>query len=177
MLSKLRHFTLFSTLKSVYYAIFESHLKYASIVWGQIGNTACDRIISLQNNAIRILKFSAPRTSSNRLFRRLKILNFRMQVNLQNCLLVHSYKLDIIPAPFKTMFNIQNTIHNYNTRNSSLRLAQPKVRTKKYGLNSIKYQCIYTWNKMITANIIRNEDWPLSKNQLKKIILVSYLNY
>ena len=33
MLSKLRHVLDIKTLRSVYYAIFESHLCYASLVW------------------------------------------------------------------------------------------------------------------------------------------------
>ena len=36
MLSKLRHALNTKTLRSVYYAIFESHLCYASIVWALI---------------------------------------------------------------------------------------------------------------------------------------------
>ena len=35
MLSKLRHFVNKGILLSVYYAIFNSHLTYLSLVWGQ----------------------------------------------------------------------------------------------------------------------------------------------
>ena len=38
MLSKLRHFLDNKTPKSVYYAIFESHLCYACLVWAQKTN-------------------------------------------------------------------------------------------------------------------------------------------
>ena len=38
MLSKLRHFWVRKTLKSVYYAILESHVRYASLVWVQDTN-------------------------------------------------------------------------------------------------------------------------------------------
>ena len=38
MLSKLRHVLDIKTLRSVYYAIFESHLCYASLVWAQNNN-------------------------------------------------------------------------------------------------------------------------------------------
>ena len=39
MLSKLRHVLDIKTLRSVYYAIFESHLCYASLVWAQNTNS------------------------------------------------------------------------------------------------------------------------------------------
>ena len=39
MLSKLRHALDLKTLRSVYYAIFESHLCYASLVWAQNTNS------------------------------------------------------------------------------------------------------------------------------------------
>ena len=35
MLSKIRRHVGIKTLKSIYYAIFESHLSYASLVWAQ----------------------------------------------------------------------------------------------------------------------------------------------
>ena len=38
MLSKLRHFWVRKTLKSVYYAILESHVRYALLVWVQDTN-------------------------------------------------------------------------------------------------------------------------------------------
>ena len=40
ILSKVRHYVNESTLKSIYYAIFESHFNYASIVWAQKMNSS-----------------------------------------------------------------------------------------------------------------------------------------
>ena len=45
MLSKLRYLLDMKTLKSVYYAIFKSHLFYASLVWVQ--NTTLVKILHL----------------------------------------------------------------------------------------------------------------------------------
>ena len=49
MLSKLRHVLDIKTLRSVYYAIFEPHLCYASLVWAQNANSV-KRLYSLQKN-------------------------------------------------------------------------------------------------------------------------------
>ena len=64
MLSKIRHFVPVNVLRSIYYSIFESHLTYCCNVWGQKGNPIVDKLISLQNKALRIITFSAPRESS-----------------------------------------------------------------------------------------------------------------
>ena len=39
MLSKVRHFVDKKTLKSIYHAIFESHLLYSCLVWAQNFNS------------------------------------------------------------------------------------------------------------------------------------------
>ena len=61
MLSKLRHVLDIKTLRSVYYAIFESHLCYASLVWAQNTNSV-KRLHLLQkkvpqNNVLSKQKF------------------------------------------------------------------------------------------------------------------------
>ena len=35
LLFKIRNYVNFNTLKSIYFAIFDSHINYASLVWGQ----------------------------------------------------------------------------------------------------------------------------------------------
>ena len=47
MLSKLRHILDIKTLRSVYYAMFESHLCYASLVWAKNTNSV-ERVHLLQ---------------------------------------------------------------------------------------------------------------------------------
>ena len=89
VLSNILHFVPSITTREIYFATFEARLKYGQI-WGQKGSPACNRVITLQNNAMRIITFSPFRTYSKPLFNNLKILNFRNQVDLQNCLLVHS---------------------------------------------------------------------------------------
>ena len=56
MVSKLRHVLDIKTLRSVYYAIFESHLLYASLAWGQ--NTySVKRLHLLQMKSFRTMFF------------------------------------------------------------------------------------------------------------------------
>ena len=72
ILAKLRHFIPLSLLKTVYYAIFHSHLSYASIVWGQ-SLSLNSRIGKLQKKCLRIISFSNFNVETNQLFVNLEI--------------------------------------------------------------------------------------------------------
>ena len=50
MLSKLRHVLDIKTLRSVYYAVFESHLCYASLVWAQNTNSVKSLALITEKN-------------------------------------------------------------------------------------------------------------------------------
>ena len=166
MLSKIRHFVPENVLRSIYYSIFESHLSYCCTVWGQKGNRIVDRLITLQNKALRILTFSAPRESSRPLYLQLKVLQFRQQVEMQNVLLVNSSLNKLTPLSLQNIFEFCRNGHNHGLRNQ-LRLTQKNVRTTKYGLNSIKSQCITAWNKLTIHGRISLNSWPMSANSLK----------
>ena len=110
MLSKIRHYLPQEILRSVYFSIFESHLTYCSCIWGQKGNPVVDKIISLQNSAMRILTFSNYRTTSKPLYHQLKVLQFRQQVELQNLLFVNSSLNQTIPSPLQNIFSLRRNM-------------------------------------------------------------------
>ena len=73
MLCKARHYINNDDLKTLYYAIFSSHLIYGSQIWGQHINTFNNKIFKLQNRALRIIYFDNFRADSNPLYINLKI--------------------------------------------------------------------------------------------------------
>ena len=75
MLSKLRHFVNKGILLSVYYAIFNSHLTYLCLVWGQ-AKYSLNRSTLSQKRAISILHSAAYRDHTCPLFCRYKFLKF-----------------------------------------------------------------------------------------------------
>ena len=56
MLSKIGHYVVMKTLKSIYHAIFELHLSYASLVWMQNSSSA-KRLHILQKKSLRLMFF------------------------------------------------------------------------------------------------------------------------
>ena len=167
MLSKIRHYVSAETLRSIYFAIFSSHLSYGSIIWAQnLSNHNVKRIMRLQNRAVRIINFANYRDHADPIFKNLSILKIIDNVELQNMLLAYDSLNYRLPSVLHNIYNFSQNIHNYKTRNSlMLKLSLPKVETTAYGLYSIEYKCIKVWNKLIDEfPSIKFQDIPRSKN-------------
>ena len=85
MLPKLRQVLDIKTLRSVYYAIFESLLWYASLVWAQNTNLA-KRLHLLQKKYLRIMFFQSRNSHTGPLFKVSKILKSFDKTALENCI-------------------------------------------------------------------------------------------
>ena len=60
ILAKLRHYLSNDTLKSIYFALFDSHMRYGSQIWGQNSQEVINRIECLQKKALRVINFKNP---------------------------------------------------------------------------------------------------------------------
>ena len=67
LLSKIRHYVRAPLLRTIYFAIFDPHLRYGCQIWGQNKNYAVENIEKLQNKAIRILNFKDSRAEASNL--------------------------------------------------------------------------------------------------------------
>ena len=143
-LAKLRHFVPLNVLLLVYFAIFHSHLQYCSQILGQPNGTIINRIKILQNHAVHLMSFAAPRTSPSVLFSNLNLLKFSYIVLLQNVSLLHNLYHNKIPDSVQNLFAID--FSHYGIRGSKYGLvSHPSVRTTNFGLHSIRYYSIKTW--------------------------------
>ena len=88
MLSKIRYFVNETTLQSIYFAIFNSHLSYACTAWGQ-SIIPSHRICILQRNALRIICFAKFNDHTTQLFRKMKIIKFVDLVSVENCIFIN----------------------------------------------------------------------------------------
>ena len=73
MLAKIRHYVAKETLTNIYYALFHSHLTYASVVWGQISSELRNRLCTMQNKTLRIINFKGSRETADPLYKAKKI--------------------------------------------------------------------------------------------------------
>ena len=85
MLPKLRH--VYKNLQPVYYAIFESHLCYASLVWAQNTNSV-KRLLLLKKKSLRIMLLQSKNSNAGPSFKVSKILKSFDKIALENCIFV-----------------------------------------------------------------------------------------
>ena len=85
-LSKLTHVLDIKTLRSVYCAIFESHLCYALLVWGQNTNSV-KKLHLLQKKSLRML-FQSRKFHPGPLFKMFTIFKSLDKTALQNCIFI-----------------------------------------------------------------------------------------
>ena len=67
LLFKIRNFVNITILKTIYFAIFDSHINYTNLFCAQNSN-AMSRILTLQKKAIRIITFQSRNSHSSPLF-------------------------------------------------------------------------------------------------------------
>ena len=155
LLSKIRHYVPKYLLRTIYFAIFNSHLIYACEIWGQEqNNTLFEKLIKLQEKALRTINFKNFDENANILFKDNKILKISDFISYKNTLFVrNSINRENLPI-FNEMFTTLNTNHNHNKRARNL-LDIPLSQTTHYGVNSIKTKPISSWN---TVQRISNID-------------------
>ena len=91
MISKIRHYTLPDQTKSIYHAIFGSHMTYGCQIWGQSFNeTYINKIQVLQNNAMRLISFATDfRDHVSPIYGVYNLLKIKDLIDLKNILFVH----------------------------------------------------------------------------------------
>ena len=140
LLFKIRNFVNSSILRTIYFAIFESHLNHWDLAWSQ----NCNAI----NGLVILQKHFQPRNSPySPLFKRSFILKFSDKVSLENTLFVSKSINNLLPSRFNDWFLFSSDQHNYETSWSSLgNLHKPSYKTNLYDKNSIIVSAINTWN-------------------------------
>ena len=146
ILSKLQHFLPPSTLTTVYYALFHSHISYATQVWGQ-HLPLNSRIFKLQKTALRLMTFSEYNAHSKPLFKSLGIPTISDLTFTLNTVLTYQTLNQLSPLELQNTFNFNYLPSSHVTRGlTSKLLSKPSVRTSSYGINSIRYQSLLHWN-------------------------------
>ena len=169
MLSKLRHVLDIKTLRPVYYAIFESHLCYASLVWTQNTNSV-KRLHLLQKKCIRMF-FQSRNSHTGPFFKVSKILKSLDKTALENCIFISKSLKGLLPAIFNNWFKFSFESHSHDTRWSNLGyLTIPYYHTTTYGRYSMFVNSIYIWNHLQNChqNVILHQ---LRANKLKEMLI------
>ena len=163
-------------LRSLYFSIFNSHLSYGLVVWGNANRLYIDIIKTLQKRAMAF-SHKENNVNINSIHHNLKILNIDHQLQVQLSSLMWDYDHDILPISLKMHFKKANLVHNYSTRAASKgNLHYVKVNTTKYGINSFKYQGVKILNDLKNMSIYQNSDKKsVFLKELKSDLLSTYV--
>ena len=172
MLSKVRHYVPKTELKSIYHAIFASHLRYGCQIWALENTTQVKRIENLQNRAMRIINFEEYRAPSDPIYFEHQLLKLCDMVRLNNCLLVHDFLTNVLPDCFVNYFEKLNLKYTtLQTRNSELtNLFVPSVNKTSTGIHSITFRSIQGWNE-VCKTIAKSLTKRMSNKQYLKLDL------
>ena len=133
MLYKVRDFVNPNILKSIYYALFESHINYAFIIWGQ-NIIKINHLYILQKKALRIISFKEHNAHSSPLFHHSKIIKIADKVKIENCLFINKYTNNKLPSIFNNWFIFSSMYYNYQTSFAFKgNLQMPSVQTTSCG--------------------------------------------
>ena len=143
LLSKVQHFTSQHLQKTIYHSLFNSHLIYGCQVWGQYQGTEFKKIETLQEKAIRIIKFLPSNAPVSKEMQKLKILKLKDFITLQNILFVYDCLEEERMKSFNATFKQMETNQFYNTRSfNTHQLKKREFKTEKCGRFSILSKCL-----------------------------------
>ena len=104
LLAKLRYYVKPDLLRAVYFAIFDSILRYRIQVWGQNRNQAIKDIEKNQEKTIRIPNFKWTKNPVNPLFKNSKIMKMKGILIFNNFFFVFDQINKNMPSNFDGFF-------------------------------------------------------------------------
>ena len=75
-------------LRTIYFAIFDAHINYGNLIWGQ-NLDAVSRIVILQKKTLRIMNFQSRDSHSSPLFKSNHILKLEDKILIENIFFIN----------------------------------------------------------------------------------------
>ena len=150
LLAKIRHFVSKNLLRTIHFAIFDSHLRYGYQIWGQKDSQEFKNIKIIQNKGLQILNFKGPLELSSPLHKNSKILKLIDIIKLNNILSVFDQINNNLPNTFENYCQLKWKKINHFTRGKILN--EPQVNTSFYGSNSITLSATLSETGMPSMN-------------------------
>ena len=113
LLARIRHYTPKFLLKTIYFSLYNSHLKYVCQIWGQTKTALFRKIEKLQDKTVRIINFLLKETPINDAYENSRILKLQDYISLQNAVLVKDCFDEQLRKPLINYFKKTNTQHKH----------------------------------------------------------------
>ena len=171
MFSKLRHICDLKLLKTIYFALVESHLQYCNIIWGNASESVLEPLSKLQGKILRIICF-LPNDLGNTVLAQTqtKLLNIEQLNKLSVAKFMFKFKNKKLPKCFENFFRARPEQQRYSLRS---RVNEDFIREwgkSDYGMKRLQYEGVQLWNS-IAAEIRNSKSLREFKNKFKSYLL------
>ena len=172
VLFKMRKYVSPKILRSIYFAIFDSHLSYCCLVWAQ-NFSSIKRILILQKKAVRIINFQPRNSHTSPLFKQNFILKFQDKICLGNILFVSKSLNNLSRSIFNTWFSFSSDQHHHETSSSTQEnIMKLFEKANRHGKYSVTVSAVESWNKMQKQlNMLLKDLFP---NKIKTVVTNFY---
>ena len=143
----IRNYLSTDNIKTIYYALVYSRIKYGITVYGQACKTKMQRIQTLQNKLLKVISGKDYRFSTNELHDEFDFLLIKDIANQEIVAFVHNYFSNSLPPVFDGYFETLASNHNRNTRNGR-NLIKIISHTTDIAASAIRIQGAKLWNKL-----------------------------
>ena len=161
-------------LRQLYHTFIYPYLIYCVEIWGNSKKIYLDRLIKTQKRIIRIITHSKPRTESKDLFKKVDILPFSTLVCYRIGILMFKLSLGLLPKNINDLFQTNENIHAYNTRNKNKLYINKGNHEFVY--STFVYQGTNLWNHIL-QNINTIVSFRTFKINLKIFLVNSQSNF
>jgi len=159
-------------LRLIYFSLFHSHLQCCILDWGRAYKIVFWPVQVLQNRILKYMTFSKRTSSTNNIFKLLKILKVSdlCQLNLEN--FMYKNNADILPSSFNNFFSKLHCVHDHATRQQvSGNYHHKRVRTY-YGKKMLQYVDPVEWGCI--SNNTKMLPLHMFSYQVKSRLLAGY---
>lgn len=172
IMTRIRKLVPRSVLRTIYFALFNSHLQYGLIAWGSAAKSNLKKIITLQNRAVRLLSGLPRRCNISLQYKNQRILKFEDMRIFEISKIMHQYSNGNLPVCFNKYFEEVANLHAHDTRSTSSNwLFIPRFISGR-SQRSIKFAGAKVWNDIPES--LKCLPYHLFKNEYIKSALLSY---
>ena len=172
VMRKLRSVLPLNALFMLYNAFVLPYLNYCSLVWSGASLSNLNRLQVLQKKAIRLCSNAHYLAHTAPIFKGLNTLTLSDNVALKVGIFMFKYFKGILPEIFDHCLYLNNTIHNFDTRNKHA-IVLPYCRLSIKQKHSILYKGAKFWNAL--DQIFKNVNTPNSfKTKYKHFLISAY---
>ena len=171
MFAKLRHICDLKLLKTIYYALVESHLQYCNLIWGNASEKVLEPLSKLQDKILRIICFLPNNAINTMQAQRItQLLNLEQLNNMAIAKFMFKFKNGKLPKSYENFFKVRPGQQRYLLRNRAKEDYICEWGKSNFGMKRLQYEGVQLWNN-IPSEIRNLRAFKEFKNKYKSHLI------